>query len=178
MLKLIGIFNILFFYITIYYLISLIPDFTFKKYTASDLTNFKETKSLFKITFFIFSINQIIFSIMISSALSIYVNPIVTPLFIIGGTFACLVSIFSVNKHEKIHNYSAITCGSVVWIGVIFLIFGLMKITFFIGIILLIITSFIPILFLKRNKLKGGQFEIPIFTIIAIWNIVFSFYLF
>ena len=179
MIKFIGIINIIFFFLAIYILITKSKGFTLKKHTISHLASFPKTGFLFNIVLFIFSINQVIFSIVIYNSLLGHVNNLALPLFIIGGILLCISSIFTLNKYPRTHTYSVVSCVLVVVLGVILLTIGFLKIQLLLGILLIIFTCTIPILFILRHHiLPGGELEIPIFVIIGIWNLVFSAYLF
>lgn len=178
MIKLIGIINLIFFFSAVVLLVLKNKWFTIKKYTISDLASSKKTGKLFNISLFIFSINQVIFAILVYHSLSSYVNNLALPLFVIGGLFLCIASLYSTNKYPRVHEYSAIISGLTVGLGVILLAFGLIKINIVIGTFVALITCLIPLVFLYRNHFSGGMFEIPLFAIVSLWNITLSLYLF
>jgi hypothetical membrane protein len=178
MLKLIGIFNIVFFLSAITYFASKNRGFSIKKYEICYLASYRKTGVLFNISLFISSVSQVIFALIICNSMSTEFSIFSMPLFILGGIFLCLASIFPLNKYHKLHHFSAVLCAIFVSLGVLFLALGILEIHFILGLILLVVTCLILLSYLLRLFLPGGLYQIPMLTLVGVWNILFSVYLF
>ncbi|MEI7579869.1 MAG: DUF998 domain-containing protein [bacterium] len=178
MLNYIGIINIIFFIATVAILIRKNPWFTIKKHTLSDLARSEKTGKLFNLTLLIFSVNQVIFAVAVYLKLADQVSHFVLPLFIIGGIFLGFASFFTTHKYPLIHTITAILCTACVGTAVILLAIALLKINYFWGLLIIGATASLPLIYINKRFLPGGIFEIPIFSVIALWNFIFSLLLF
>jgi hypothetical protein len=177
MSKYLGLFNIIFFSLTITLLSLSSPGYSLIKYSISNLAAYPGTGNLFKISLFLFSVIQVIYAIYLCDVFKKYLNFLAKPSFLIGAGLLCLASLFSVNVYPNIHLFLAVISVIFVCLGVILLGLALLKLNVRLGIFLLVITAFLPLIFIQRNRFPGGTWEIPIFSIIYLWNLTFSYFL-
>ncbi len=174
MLKFVGVANILFFVVSLRYLVARNRWWDIRKHTASDLARSATTGVYFNLVLLLFSIGQVIFALAVYRSIHSYVSSMVVPLFIIGGAFLCITSLFSTHKFPLVHGLSAMLCALFVGPGVALMGIGILRIHFSIGVFLVGVTCLIPATYAARHRLSGGLFEIPIFVVVFLWNILFS----
>jgi hypothetical protein len=175
MLKYLGLINIAFFILGINFLKNISKGYSIKKYPICNLTRYQETSNLFKIFLSIFSISQAIFAFYVCNVFKTSLNNLTLPLFLMGSFTLCLSSLFSNNKHPKIHSSLAVISVIFIGIGIILLSFALPNI--YLRIILISTIAILPLSYLKKNNFSGGMWEVPVFLTVFLWNIIFSYYL-
>jgi hypothetical membrane protein len=172
--RFIGIINILFFAIGIYLLATKSKWFSLKKHTISHLATDSKNGSKFNTLLSLFSLGQVFFSIEVCKYYSIQENKVSILLFIIGGIFLCLASVYSLKNNSRIHMFTVFLSTTSVGFGVLLLTLFILRVNYLLGIIVLFATTLVPISCMLRNKLKGGYWELLLFSAIAIWNVALS----
>ncbi len=150
---LIGLINIVLFGLMVLFIAKRSKWFTLKKYTISHLATDERNGPKFNFILFLFSLGQVIFSFEVCRYYSISGNSFPLLAFIIGGVFLCLASVFSLKNYPGVHSITAFLSASFVGLGVLLLIFTILRQNPILGITLLIATMLIPISFILRNKL-------------------------
>jgi len=178
LLKYVGLLNILFFGITIFILARISQNTNLKKHTISHLAGDKKLGKYFNFSLLAFSIVQVIFSIVVIKKVGGSTGSIEKTLFIVGGIFLCLASVFTSIKYPFIHAISAGVCTLLVSIGVILLSFQLFSSNRIIATTALMATLLIPASYLLRNKFTGAFWEFILFSGVFIWNITLTIPLF
>jgi hypothetical membrane protein len=178
LLKYIGLANVAFFGTVTAFLANFSQNIDLKEHTISYLASDKKIGKLFNLSLFVFAIVQVVFSIIVSQKIGHGRGSTEIVLFVIGGIFLCLASIFTTNKRPLLHTVSAGACVFFVSLGVILLSMQLLATNKIIGIVALGATMLIPISYLLRNKLTGAYWEFVLFSGVFIWNIVLTVPLF
>jgi hypothetical membrane protein len=173
-MKFTGLLDILFFGLMVLYLMIRSRSFDLKKHTISCLATESRIGSLFNVSLGIFALGQVLFAIEVCRYFSINSGIAPISMFLIGGIFLLLASIFSMKNSPRLHSLTATLCAVFVSLGVIILSMDVFRKNLILGIVMIGATLLVPCGYWFRKRLEGGFWELFFCGAIAIWNITLS----
>lgn len=100
-----------------------------------------------------------------------------TPAFVMGGVFLVLASLFSVKKHQLIHDFFVVVSVFLVAVGVILVSLALFQLNYLYGYFLIGLTFMAALSLVFSDRFEGGTWEIPLFLSVFLWNVVATAFL-
>ena len=171
MIKLLGLFNIVYVILGLVWLAKRDPDYSFTAKPISALAKNPKNKFWFMMLLSTFALLQLIFAFTLISRLATDHAQLIKSLLTIGSLLLVLATLVTV-KSSRLHTRLVQVSVATIAIAVTILALEIMKVNELAG--WLIISSSVILLtgqHILRNVIKVGYWELPLLILVIVWNV-------